>query len=65
MAGRGVEEGDEIGGHAQVLENLSRGGKPFRYNQTITGKRSGERKLFVNEAWLPRVRMPIFQNVFG
>ena len=34
---------------------INGGGKLFGYNQAITGKVPGERKLFINEAWLPKV----------
>ena len=34
---------------------INGGGKLFGYNQAITGEVPGERKLFINEAWLPKV----------
>ena len=34
---------------------INGGGELFGYNQAIAGKVPGERKRFVNEAWLPKV----------
>ena len=56
IAGRGVEEGDEIGEHASGFREFEQGTVSFfGYNQAIMGKLSSERKLFVNEVWLPKV----------
>ena len=41
---------------------INGGGKLFGYNQAITGKVPGERKLFVNEAWLSKSSVNVISS---